>query len=1219
MLVTTPEILTRSLMLVSDAMKQNGDPERARRMADLARKAHRQSFTLALCGHFSAGKSSMLNAILGRELLPTSPIPTSANVVRIRRGEDRVRLTLSSGAARSFSGAYTEAELKALCKNGEEVIAVEVDRSDLPLPSGVDLLDTPGIDSTDDAHRMATESALHLADVIFYVMDYNHVQSELNLQFLRELSKRGKRLYLVVNQVDKHRETELPFREYRRRVEETFRQWELQVENVFYTTLLQPDHPLNEWGQLQATLDRLLNRRETWGKESVEREASFLVEEHLAWREQDRLDAVQAWIAETGGSLPDRKRAQEEEQQLREEYDTLSRERQSIRTRYSERLVAVTEHAHLTPFAMREAARSYLETQLTPFRVGILFSRSKTEREKERRFQALWEPLREAIATQLDIPVRQQVIRFLKEERVYTDTIGTRIQEAAPPVHSDLLFATIKKGAGLTGDYILKYCDDLAQAIKRAYRQWAEQWWDEVQDTWSASRENRLSEIDARLHHLDRVAKVRERIRVSEQQAAHSRDEFQGFLARTREGIWKHEWTEWLENESPTALVDSLSSWTPSTVTEAAPLDDTASRQESPTGDGGTELVLAHVRRAEERMADLPGVETIRQQLLAKKQRLEQRRYTVALFGAFSAGKSSFVNALIGEAALPVSPNPTTAAINRITAPADGYRHGDVVIQYKDEQTLWQDLRSIYALFRQQVESMEEALAGIDGLLATRSPHPRQQAAFPFLRAVRDGWDTFSKRLGTTEAVGREGFAEAVASEETACFVEWAKLYHDNPLTRAGVTLVDTPGADSVHARHTEVAFRYIKDADAILFVTYYNHAFSRADREFLIQLGRVKDTFAMDKMFFLMNAADLAASEEECGEVESYLKQQLITFGIRKPRLFPVSSLKALEEKQAGKTGGGSGLSRFEQAFTRFLTRDLAQVTLHGMKQDIQHARRMLLRQVEAARQGNEAREQQRTALASEKKTLLSMVERLDSRMDDHALRQEVKELFYYIRQRLFLRYPEVFAEIFNPGALREDRGSVHEQLRVCALELLDFLRHDLAQELRATGLRVENWLSQRLDSRHRSLEAEANGIHPDLPLPAATDWKWETLHVDPPFPDLGLDELKPALSHFKGTKHFFAKNGRAQVREQMQAILEEAVTAVLAEEQTRFLDGYTHQWQQAFTAWKHRTVTDIDHHFAQLAAIMEEPADPAPLEKAAEALRQELQGMEQKLGEES
>ncbi|WP_397351469.1 dynamin family protein [Paenibacillus larvae] len=53
------------------------------------------------------------------------------------------------------------------------------------------MLDTPGIDSTDDAHHRATESALHLADVVFYVMDYNHVQSEVNLTFAKQMQERG--------------------------------------------------------------------------------------------------------------------------------------------------------------------------------------------------------------------------------------------------------------------------------------------------------------------------------------------------------------------------------------------------------------------------------------------------------------------------------------------------------------------------------------------------------------------------------------------------------------------------------------------------------------------------------------------------------------------------------------------------------------------------------------------------------------------------------------------------------------------------------------------------------------------------------------------------------------------------------------------------------------------------------------------------------------------
>ena len=61
-----------------------------------------------------------------------------------------------------------------------------------------------------------------------------------------------------------------------------------------------------------------------------------------------------------------------------------------------------------------------------------------------------------------------------------------------------------------------------------------------------------------------------------------------------------------------------------------------------------------------------------------------------------------------------------------------------------------------------------------------------------------------------------------------------------------------------MNASHTGVAFNYIKNADAILFVTYYNHAFSQADRQFLLQLGRVKDQFELDKMFFYRQCGGL-------------------------------------------------------------------------------------------------------------------------------------------------------------------------------------------------------------------------------------------------------------------------------------------------------------------------------------------------------------------------
>src|SRR5699024_3597381 len=117
--------------------------------------------------------------------------------------------------------------------------------------------------------------------------------------------------------------------------------------------------------------------------------------------------------------------------------------------------------------------------------------------------------------------------------------------------------------------------------------------------------------------------------------------------------------------------------------------------------------------------------------------------------------------------------------------------------------------------------------------------------------------------------------------------------------TRKGITLVDTPGADSVNARHTNVAFDYIKEADAILYVTYFNHAITSADSDFLVQLGRVKEAFELDIMFFIVNAFDLSQSEADLNLLLQYMEDQLLQFGIRHTKIFPVSSKSSLEEKE--------------------------------------------------------------------------------------------------------------------------------------------------------------------------------------------------------------------------------------------------------------------------------------------------------------------------------
>src|SRR5699024_4033688 len=243
-------------------------------------------------------------------------------------------------------------------------------------------------------------------------------------------------------------------------------------------------------------------------------------------------------------------------------------------------------------------------------------------------------------------------------------------------------------------------------------------------------------------------------------------------------------------------------------------------------------------------------------------------------------------------------PNPTTAVINRISPVTNEFSHGTVNISIKSDTELISDLEMITKHLTKQSMNLEEWINWIkkDRIHEHTALSKTYRA---YLEAVINGYESQKNELGEKITIGLDAFASYVTDETSACFIKEVDLYYDCALTRKGITLVDTPGADSVNARHTNVAFDYIKEADATLYVTYYNHAITKGDRDFLIQLGRVKESFELDKMFFIVNASDLAQNEADLNLVLQYVEDQLLQFGIRHPKIFPVSSKSSLEEKE--------------------------------------------------------------------------------------------------------------------------------------------------------------------------------------------------------------------------------------------------------------------------------------------------------------------------------
>src|SRR5699024_5539312 len=124
-------------------------------------------------------------------------------------GEGTARVYFNSQEPVEYKEPYDMEMIKEYSKDKDAIKRIEISTSGQIIPDGCKIMDTPVIDAADDADRLMTEASLHLVDVLFYVMDYNHVQSEVNLKFLQSLQSQKIPFYVIINQIDKHDESEL--------------------------------------------------------------------------------------------------------------------------------------------------------------------------------------------------------------------------------------------------------------------------------------------------------------------------------------------------------------------------------------------------------------------------------------------------------------------------------------------------------------------------------------------------------------------------------------------------------------------------------------------------------------------------------------------------------------------------------------------------------------------------------------------------------------------------------------------------------------------------------------------------------------------------------------------------------------------------------------------------------------------------------------------------
>lgn len=1170
--------LQERLQLLREMAGEEAGPV-AVELRELEKKLEEQQFMAGFCGHFSAGKSSLINTLCGKRVMPTGPLPTSANVVLIREGISRALLTPAASGEPCVEVSLEE--VADYCRDGQAYTRVELwEELELPLYGGA-LLDTPGVDSNDAGHALATYSALHLADVVFYVMDYNHVSSETNLSFAQSLMDYGKPLYMVVNQIDKHREEELSWTSFQDSVVQAFDIWNIKPQGIFYISLKHPQTPGNMLSELKEMIAALLSRGQELIEYGVYASAERVVQAHLE-RMQDEEQVERQRLEEAAGGEFDAEALESELRDLEERGEPAAWGAQAWKQDGLGRISQMADTAQLMTPPLRELASRYLESQAPGFKAKGWFGGGRTEAEKAARQEAFLLALSEQVEAGLDWHIRQELRRIGQELEVWSEAWEDRLDEAMPRPEAEWIIDPLPGGAMLSGEATLHYAAAVSAGIGARYRRAAARVLDALlavpsprRTADAAAQLARRAELAERLPAaralaaLDAAARSRA-ARFAAQlgarvpltpgllpevraELAPARREADGAAAQTGAAA----------AASPAALALLAALAEPPEQAAAggtAPGPAAAGPVRPPAeAHGRARQAAARLEAAAELLAPHPAFGTGVRELLRRAAELRSGNFTVALFGAFSAGKSSFANALLGEAVLPVSPHPTTAAIIRVLAPGTENRHRTASIRFKSEEAMREDLAFSFQALGLGPWQEQQWMDTVRRLKAGDIP-AAGRAHFSFLQAALAGWETSAAKLGQMELVELEEFRSYAAEETRACFVAEIELYHQGPLTRQGIVLVDTPGADSIHARHTGVAFQYMKTSDAILFVTYYNHAFSRADKQLLSQLGRMKGSFALDKMFFLINAADLAASERELADVVEHVQEGLHAAGIREPGVYAVSSLRALQAEQ-GLSAADEGFSLFRSRFAAFLEYDLGQLAVSSANSLLGQMKERLLQWIEAAGANAEDAERMLSELQDKRHVFEQALSEYRQTNISREWHQENEELLYHVVQRLRLLALEMFAEFFHPSLLQEHHGPMKRNFAIALRGWLNQVSAELERELLATSLRLERKAQELLDHAAeawcRKHEAALN--MPLAPPEAGTQWS------TPPISEgLLADALFPVEMYwplFKNPRAFFEGGGRAALRNRLEEPLVKQLKEVVSAHEALFREHYARE----------------------------------------------------------
>jgi len=133
-------------------------------------------FLMVVVGEFNAGKSALVNALLGEKVLLEGATPTTSRVTLVKWGDKAAEQVVDE----NFS-IYTYP---------------------LPLLTELNIVDTPGTNAVIRHHERLTDEFVPRSDLVLFTTSADHPMTESERQFLERILAWGKKVVFALNKAD---------------------------------------------------------------------------------------------------------------------------------------------------------------------------------------------------------------------------------------------------------------------------------------------------------------------------------------------------------------------------------------------------------------------------------------------------------------------------------------------------------------------------------------------------------------------------------------------------------------------------------------------------------------------------------------------------------------------------------------------------------------------------------------------------------------------------------------------------------------------------------------------------------------------------------------------------------------------------------------------------------------------------------------------------------